>query len=282
MPYPFIIEKSIDSVIESTRESPARRVPSGTRTRTRRPAVSHATSGHVTRLKFHRARDYCTSGAFATPARSPVSVGLPPPSRPRDRCGKVDPRLCRRVYTRRDPAIRTRTRRPSSSVGGPRGGSAGRNMRRTHGATSTDTSAGKSAAVLLRRVRELIRQRPKVRIARVRSSSLPLAHSSSFLASSLSLVSGVPVLGRDSHANVYAQMTIERERESHFSSSGRCTSRRVASAIDFARRVIFFFSFFSPSKVVAAAKPCPISVVRLYTYVYNIYVYAYSGARLLG
>lgn len=259
---------------------------SATRTRTRRPAVSHATrtSGHVTRLKFHRA-----SGASATPARSPVSVGLPPPSRPWDRQAErrtlgyvavfilaVIPRFGLGAARAQPPVVVV-------VVDGPRGGSAGRNMRRTHGATSTGTSAGKSAAVLLRRVRELIRQRPKVRISRDSFSFLPPSRSLFLVSRFLPLLFRASPYWDETPTRIFTRRWRSNGSESRiFRLREGVPPDACASAIDFAPRVLrFFFPFFF-SRVVAAAKPCPISVVRLYMYVYvdNIYnVHACIAAR---
>jgi len=61
----------------------------------------HATLRHVTRLKFHRACNYRASAALAIFLRAVGSPSLPL----RRTCeSTIDRRLCRRVYTRCDPA----------------------------------------------------------------------------------------------------------------------------------------------------------------------------------
>lgn len=125
-----------------------------TRMNTGRLLVTRHHPRHVTRLKLHRACNYRASVSRRNNShQSAVGSGR------YLLVTAASCRLCCRVYNRSDridPRFPPRTRDPSSA-GFRRSLSSERNMRRIHVVTSTRTSAEKSAAELLRRVRELIK-----------------------------------------------------------------------------------------------------------------------------
>lgn len=139
----------------------------------------------MTRLKFHRAR------AFTISTHSPWSPTTVASARPLGR--KADPRLCRRVYTRRD-----RTRIRACHRDGPRRGIGWAKYEK-------DTRRGIDWNIGRKVGSRAIASRPRVNSITAQGSLLSrssrssrsfLSPSASFLSSSLSCFESIPVLGR--------------------------------------------------------------------------------------